>query len=92
MDDWEKFNETSFSGKKDFYSQLNMEESTDSDYIHEQKICEDLQIKNLVEYQDLYDRCDTLLLADLFENFHNMCLDKPYELDHARCLTAPKLA
>ena len=31
MDDWEKFNETSLPGKEDFYSQLNMEDNTDTD-------------------------------------------------------------
>ena len=31
MDDREKFNETSLLGKEDFYSQLNMEDNTDTD-------------------------------------------------------------
>ena len=34
---------------------------------------------------------DTLLLADVFENFRNMCLEI-YELDPAKCLSAPVLA
>ena len=34
MDDWEKFNETSFPAKEDFYSHLNMEDITDVDYAH----------------------------------------------------------
>ena len=34
---------------------------------------------------------DTLLLADVFENFRNMCLEI-YELDPAKCLSAPGLA
>ena len=36
MDDWEKFNETSLPEKKDFYSQLNMEDITDA-FKHTQK-------------------------------------------------------
>ena len=32
MDDWEKFNEKSLPDKEDFYSHLNMEDITDSDY------------------------------------------------------------
>ena len=31
MDDWEKFNEASLSEKQDFYSHLNMEDTTDAE-------------------------------------------------------------
>ena len=34
---------------------------------------------------------DTLILADVFNNFRNICLEK-YELDPARCFSAPGLA
>ena len=34
---------------------------------------------------------DTLILADVFNNFQNICLEK-YELDPARCFSAPRLA
>ena len=37
MDDWEKFNEAKLSEKKEFYSNLNMEEITDADYMHGEK-------------------------------------------------------
>ena len=30
MDDWEKFNEASLPEKQDFYSHLNMEDTTDA--------------------------------------------------------------
>ena len=31
MDDWEKFNEASLPEKQDFYSHLNMEDTTDAE-------------------------------------------------------------
>ena len=46
--------------------------------------------KNLAEHHDLCVKSNTLLLADVFENFRNMCL-KIYELDPAKFLSAPGL-
>ena len=43
MDDWEKFNETSFLGKEDFYSHLNMKDITDVDYMHSKRVCKDFE-------------------------------------------------
>ena len=91
MDDYEKFNETSLPEKEDFYSCLNMEDITDSDYMHAKRFCKDFEIKNLREYHDLYIQSNTLLLADVFEIFRNMCL-KIYQLDLNCFLTAPGLA
>ena len=91
MDDWEKFNETLLPEKEDFYSNLNMEDVTDAGYAHAKRVCKDFQIKNIGEYHDFYVENDTLWLADVFENFRNMCLKK-YELDAAKFLSAPGLA
>ena len=35
------------------------------------KVCEGFKITNLGEYHDLYVGSNTLLLADVFENFQN---------------------
>ena len=38
MDSWEKFGETSLPPKKDFYSELILEDISDSDYEHAKKV------------------------------------------------------
>ena len=43
MDDWEKFNETTLPEKEEFYSNLNMEEIADADYMHGKRVCKDLK-------------------------------------------------
>ena len=90
MDSWERFNETTLPNKKAFYSRL-YQDITDEDYIHAQKVFEELKLKDLGKYHDLYVQSDTLLLADAFENFRNKCIEI-YELDLDRFLSAPGLA
>ena len=91
MDSWEKFNETALPPKKDFYSNLNLEDFSDEDYKHAQKVWDVFEIKNLGEYHDFYVQNDTLSLSDIFENFRNMCL-RIYELDPVYFVSAPGLA
>ena len=85
MEKWEKFNETPLSEKEEFYSNLNLEDITDADYMHAKRVCKEFEIKKLREYHDLYLKSDTLLLADVFENFRKMCL-KIYHLDPLKFL------
>ena len=91
MDSWEKFNETSLPSKKDFYSNLNMEDIDDKDYRHGNNVFKGFKLENLGDYHDLYVQSDILLLADVFENLRDMCV-KVYELDPAHFLSLPGLA
>ena len=91
MDSWERVNETSLPEKDAFYSNLHMEDITDVHHRHRKRMFKSLNNKNLDVYHDLYIQSDTLLLADIFENFRNMCI-KVYELDPAHFLSAPGLA
>ena len=73
-----------------------MEDIKDVDQKHAKRVFNEvahknLSQKNLGDYHDLYVQSDTLLLADVFENFRNMCI-KVYELDPAHFLSAPGLA
>ena len=90
VDDMEKFNKTSLPQKEDFYSQLNMEDITDAGYTHPKRVCKDFEIKNSGEYHDMYVKSNKLLVADVFENFRNMCLEI-CELDRANFLSVPGL-
>ena len=47
MDNWESFNETSLLEKEDFYSNFNMEDINDADYIYRKRVCKDFKIKKL---------------------------------------------
>ena len=87
-DTWEKFSEISLPSKKDFYSNLNMEDISDIDYRHANNV---FKVFKLEDYHDLYVQSDNLLLADVFNNFRDMCL-KEYELDPAHFLSLPGLA
>ena len=91
MDDGKKLNETSLPEKEDSYGHLNMKVITDADYVHAKRVCKDFEIKKLGEYHDLHVKSDTLLLADVFENFRNMH-HEIYELDLAKFLSTPGLA
>ena len=91
MDSWERFNETSLPSKKEFYSNLNMEDIDEVDYRHGNNVLKSLKLENLGDYHDLYVKSDTLLLADVFENFRDMCL-KEYELDPAHFVSLLGLA
>ena len=90
MDSWERFDETSLPDKEDFYSNLNMEDITDVDHRHAKRLFINLNNKNMGDYNDFYVQSDTLLLADVFENFRRRCIEI-YELDPAHFLSAPGL-
>ena len=91
MDNLERLNETSLPNKESFYSNLNMENIDDIGYRHGNNVFKRFKLENLGECHDLYVQSDTLLLADVFENFRNKCL-KVYELDPAHFLSLAGLA
>ena len=91
INNWERFDETLLPNKKSFYSNLNMENIDEIDYRRGNHVFKRFKLKNLGEYHDLYVKSNTVLLADVFENFRNTCL-KVYELDPAHFLSLPGLA
>ena len=91
MDGMDKFQEQQLPPKEAFYSKLTEEHISGEDYQHAQTVFATFQLQNLGEYHDLYLQSDVLLLADVFENFRNICLNY-YELDPAHFYTSPSLA
>ena len=91
MDSLERFKENKLPPKEAFYSRLTGEGISDEDYEHAEKVWKVFGMKTLQDYHDLYNVTDVLLLADVFENFRNICLDN-YKLDPAHYFTAPGLA
>ena len=59
-----------------------MEDITEVDHSHAKRVFKSLNNKHIGDYHDLYVLSDTLLLADVFENFRNKCIEI-YELDLA---------
>jgi hypothetical protein len=74
-----------------FYNNLKQEELTNKDYEHVKNVYKELKITKFVDYHMTYLKCDVLLLADVFENFRNMCMNY-YKLDPASYLSAPGLS
>ena len=63
---------------------------SDEDYQHAQKVFEAFGCENLADYTVLYCKSDVLLLADVFESFIDVCLEK-YKLEPYHYITAPLL-
>ena len=88
MDSWKRFNEPVPLVKDHHYSELNKECIRKEDLKHARKVCDTFKIKKLGEYHDLYVQSDTVLLADVFENFRDKCIEI-YKLDPPHFLSAP---
>ena len=91
MDSEEKFNDTKLPPREAFYSNLSGKGITEKDYKHAGDVWNSFKMKTFKEYHELYNITDVLLLADVFENFRDLCL-KIYGLDPVYYFTAPGLA
>ena len=75
-----KLDETSLPPKEAFYSKLTGDGITYEDYQHAHTVLKEFNIESMKDYQKLYNLSDVLLLADIFENFRNICTNH-YGLD-----------
>ena len=91
MDTEEKFKNTKLPPRKAFYSKLSGRGISEKDYKHAWNVWHTFKMKTFKDYHELYNETDVLLLADVFENFRDLCL-KVYGLDPVYYYTAPGLA
>jgi len=91
MDSRERFSETRLPDKEKFYSKLNDEHITDEEYVHAQAVWGAFECKTLGDYHDFYVKTDVALLADVFENFQNLCIEQ-YGLDPVHYYMSPGLS
>ena len=80
MDTEEKFKNTKLPPREAFYSKLTGRGISEKDYKHAWNVWHTFKMKTFKDYHELYNVTDVLLLADVFENFQDLCL-KIYGLD-----------
>jgi hypothetical protein len=90
-DSWEQLENTRLPWKRDFYSTLTETGIKETEYEHAKEVWDHFGCNTLGEYSDLYLKIDVLLLADVFENFRDVCM-RAYNLDAAHYFTAPGLS
>ena len=88
MDSFNRFSEKKLPNKDDFYSILNGEHISDTQYVHAIKVWNTFKLKNMEVYHDLFLKSDVLLLANVFENFRKTCMQY-YKLDPCHYFTSP---
>ena len=91
MDSFERFDETKLSEKEKLYSSLSGKGITEEEYAHAQEVWAAFGCQTMGDYHDLYVTTDVMLLADVFENFRQVCQEK-YGLDPAHYYSAPGLS
>ena len=91
MDGPEKFLETSLPPIDKFFSKLCDSNISQDNYDRARDVWNHFKIQNMRQYHDLYLKTDTLLLADVFENFRRVAKSN-YDLDPCHYYTSPGLS
>ena len=91
MHSFERLGENKLQDEEKFYSSLSGKGITDEEYTHTKRVWTTFGCKNLGDYHNLYVATDSLLLADVYENFRKVCQDK-YRLDPTHYYSAPGLS
>ncbi|XP_046399469.1 uncharacterized protein LOC124165964 [Ischnura elegans] len=87
----ERLDDCFLPSKEKFYNRLTDECISDDDYTHALNVWSSFKCKTLGDYSDVYLKSDVTLLADVFENFRNICIGT-YKLDPSWYYTTPGLS
>ncbi|HUR98246.1 MAG TPA: DNA polymerase [Pyrinomonadaceae bacterium] len=87
FDSMDKLEETKLPPHAAFYSRLRGNNISDEEYRHAQQVWDTFGFSKFRQYHDLYCQTDTVLLADVFENYRRFCLSK-FKIDPAHKFTA----
>ena len=86
LDSFARLQEERLPPKSAFYNDLAQRPITDEEYSFAQRVWDAFKCRTLRDYMEVYLLADTLILADVFENFRFNCL-RWYRLDPAHYLS-----
>src|SRR5271156_6848184 len=92
VQDFSYYDRTSLPPIQDFNSTMKRCGITNKKYAHAKKVWNTFNCQNFGDYTDLYCLSDVLILADCFEKFRSISLQKPYELDPCYYISTPGLS
>ena len=91
LSNMERYTPIQRPSKDAFYSSLTEKDISEIDFTHTQRVLNHFDMTDFRDYQNFYLLTDVLLLADVFENFRDTCLQN-YGLDPAHNYTSPGLS
>ena len=91
IDSYNKLYDEKLPNQEDFYSLLSSVECSDKNYEKAQIAWNTFKYKNFLDYHNIYLISDVLLLADIWDNFRNVCY-KIYGFDCCYYYTASSLS
>ena len=87
---WERLHEDTLPSRENFNSILRTEECSEEDYNRAKHVWDAIGCQSFLDYHNFYLKADVLQLADIFENFREICM-KEYGLDPVYYVSAPSL-
>ena len=92
LDSFAKMADAQLPPREAFRSTLTGKDCSEDDYQYAQQIWTAFGCRSLEDYLKLYLTSDVALLADVFQNFREICFRGRYQLDPAYFVSAPQLA
>ena len=92
LDSMERLDECLLPDQQHFYNRLTETECSDEEYKHARRVWQQFEMQKFSDYLHLYLMCDVLLLADVCQNFREMCRDEAYNIEPLHKFTSPGVA